>query len=33
MTTKGTFYMRALMPADSLNLSAYSTPNIKLVVK
>ncbi len=33
MTKKGTFYMRALKPADDLNLSAYSRPNIKLVVK
>jgi plastocyanin/nitrate reductase cytochrome c-type subunit len=33
MTKKGKFYMRAFMPADDLNLSAYSRPNIKLVVK
>ena len=32
MTAKGTFYLRALMPADSLNLSGHSK-QIKLVVK
>ncbi|MGE5228189.1 MAG: multiheme c-type cytochrome, partial [Deltaproteobacteria bacterium] len=32
MTTKGSFYMRGLMPADSLNLTGYSK-QVKLVVK
>ena len=33
VTTRGTFRIRATMPADSLNLSANSTPTLKLVVK
>ena len=32
LTSKGTFYMRASMDADSLNLAATSNPKIKLVV-
>ena len=33
LTKKGKFYFRANMPGDSLNLTANSSPNRKLVVK
>ena len=31
--TRGTYRIRATMPSDSLNLSASSTPTLKLVVR
>jgi len=33
MTKKGKFYMRAYKPANDFNLSAYSRPNKRLIVR
>ena len=33
VTRKGTFRVRAFMPANSTNLGAYSSPSLKLTVR